>query len=41
MGEAGRRYVESRYGWDVVLDRYEAVLEETAAAGPFAPRTLR
>ncbi len=41
MGEAGRRYVESRYGWDVVLDRYEAVLEETAAAGPFAPRTRR
>ena len=36
MGGAGRRYVESRYGWDVVLDRYEAVLEATAAAG--APR---
>jgi glycosyltransferase involved in cell wall biosynthesis len=33
MGEAGRRYVEDRYGWDVVLDRYEAVLEATAADG--------
>ena len=32
MGEAGRRYVEERYGWDVLLDRYEAVLEATAAA---------
>lgn len=41
MGEAGRRYVESRYGWDVMLDRYEAVLEETADAGPFAPRRRR
>jgi len=41
MGAAGRRYVESRYGWDVVLDRYEAVLEETAGAGPFAPRRRR
>ncbi len=41
MGEAGRRYVESRYGWDVVLDRYEAVLEETAAAGSRVTRALR
>lgn len=31
LGQAGRRYVEERYGWDVVLDRYEAVLEEAAA----------
>ncbi len=34
LGEAGRRYVESRYGWDVVLDRYEAVLEATAGTAP-------
>lgn len=34
LGQAGRRYVEDRYGWEVVLDRYEAVLEATAAAGP-------
>lgn len=34
LGAAGRRYVESRYGWDVVLDRYEAMLEAMLAAGP-------
>lgn len=26
MGAAGRRYVEQQYRWDVVLDRYEALL---------------
>jgi glycosyltransferase involved in cell wall biosynthesis len=26
MGAAGRRYVEREYGWDTVLDRYEALL---------------
>ncbi len=36
MGEAGRRYVESRYGWDVVLDRYEAILEATAGPASLA-----
>ena len=41
LGEAGRRYVESRYGWDVVLDRYEAVLEATARGGVPAPRPHR
>lgn len=30
MGEAGRRYVEQRYQWDGLLDRYEALLGETA-----------
>ncbi|MEX2658838.1 MAG: glycosyltransferase family 4 protein [Acidimicrobiales bacterium] len=34
MGAAGRRYVEARYGWDVVLDRYEDVLEATAGNAP-------
>lgn len=32
LGEQGRGYVEANYRWDVVLDRYEALLEETAAA---------
>jgi glycosyltransferase involved in cell wall biosynthesis len=27
LAEAGRRYVESRYRWDAVLDRYERFLE--------------
>ena len=30
MGAAGRAYVEREYTWDVVLDRYEALLERTA-----------
>ena len=30
MGAAGRAYVEREYTWDVVLDRYEALLEGTA-----------
>jgi glycosyltransferase involved in cell wall biosynthesis len=33
MGAAGRAYVEREYSWDVVLDRYEALLERTARAG--------
>jgi glycosyltransferase involved in cell wall biosynthesis len=33
MGVAGRAYVEREYTWDVVLDRYEALLERTARAG--------
>jgi glycosyltransferase involved in cell wall biosynthesis len=31
LGEAGRRYVEADYRWEVVLDRYRALIE---AAGP-------
>lgn len=31
MGQAGRRYVEREYDWDVVLSRYEALLERTVA----------
>jgi glycosyltransferase involved in cell wall biosynthesis len=31
LGEAGRGYVESRYGWDDVLSRYERFLEDVAA----------
>jgi glycosyltransferase involved in cell wall biosynthesis len=33
LGAAGRRYVEARYQWDAVFDRYEALLEEAAARG--------
>jgi glycosyltransferase involved in cell wall biosynthesis len=29
IGRAGRRYVEARYGWDVVLDAYEEELTAT------------
>jgi glycosyltransferase involved in cell wall biosynthesis len=31
MGKAGRAYVELRYPWPVVLDRYERLLRRTAA----------
>jgi len=31
IGRAGRRYAEAHYAWDVVMDRYEALLERTAA----------
>jgi len=31
LGASGRRYVETQYRWDVVLDRYRALIE--AAAG--------
>jgi glycosyltransferase involved in cell wall biosynthesis len=30
MGASGRRYVEDNYAWDVVLDRYERLLERVA-----------
>jgi glycosyltransferase involved in cell wall biosynthesis len=30
MAAAGRRYVETHYDWDRVLDRYEALLEQLA-----------
>jgi glycosyltransferase involved in cell wall biosynthesis len=33
MGAAGREYVEREYSWDVVLDRYESLLEATIALG--------
>jgi glycosyltransferase involved in cell wall biosynthesis len=32
MGDAGQRYVEGNYRWDVLVPRYEALLEEVAAA---------
>jgi glycosyltransferase involved in cell wall biosynthesis len=32
LGRAGRSYVEREYGWGVILDRYERVLERVAAA---------
>lgn len=32
LGEAGRRYVESRYDWSVLLDTYESLLEEVATS---------
>ena len=31
MGKAGRAYVEREYDWNVVLDRYEALLNEVVA----------
>jgi len=31
MGAAGKAYVEREYTWEVVLDRYEGLLERTAA----------
>jgi glycosyltransferase involved in cell wall biosynthesis len=31
MGEAGRRYVAREYGWETVLDRYEALLTDVVA----------
>ena len=30
LGEAGRRYVEASYRWEVVLDRYRALIEAAA-----------
>lgn len=30
LGSAGRRYVEANFSWDVVLDRYEALLDRVA-----------
>lgn len=32
LGLAGRRYVEERFAWDAVLDRYEALLDRVAVA---------
>jgi len=34
MGEAGRRYTEAHYAWDVVLRNYEHLLAATAARSP-------
>jgi glycosyltransferase involved in cell wall biosynthesis len=31
LGESGRRYVETHYRWDAVLDRYRALIEAAAA----------
>jgi glycosyltransferase involved in cell wall biosynthesis len=36
LGAAGRRYVEDRYRWDVVMRRYEEFLGQIAS-GRFAP----
>jgi glycosyltransferase involved in cell wall biosynthesis len=32
LGEAGRNYVEARYRWDAILDRYEGLLTEVIGA---------
>jgi glycosyltransferase involved in cell wall biosynthesis len=37
MGAAGRRYVEERYAWDAVLDRYERLLVTARRAWSSAP----
>ena len=34
LGRAGRRYVEERYAWDAVLDRYERLLSTARRADP-------
>jgi len=41
LGEAGRRYVEERYPWDKVLERYEALLALAADARSGAALTAR
>lgn len=41
LGSAGRRYVTDTYSWDVVLDRYEALLDDAVAAGPRSPSPQR
>ena len=33
LASAGRNYAESNYAWDVVLDRYEDLLDRTIVAG--------
>jgi glycosyltransferase involved in cell wall biosynthesis len=37
LGRAGRRYVETHYSWDTVLDRYEGLLERVVAGAPTGP----
>lgn len=37
MGAAGRAFVEQRYRWDAVIDRYEGWLEQVARLGPGGP----
>ena len=34
LGDAGRRYVEQRYDWDVVLGTYERFVAQVAASDP-------
>jgi glycosyltransferase involved in cell wall biosynthesis len=34
LGEAGRRYVERRYGWDRIITRYERFLERVRLPVP-------
>jgi glycosyltransferase involved in cell wall biosynthesis len=41
LGKAGRAYVERRYHWDVVLSRYERLLEQVAASRPGRPPASR
>lgn len=38
LGAAGRRYVEERYAWDAVLDRYERLLVTARRARSAAPQ---
>jgi glycosyltransferase involved in cell wall biosynthesis len=39
LGRAGRRYVEARYAWGPLMDRYEGLLESVARQ-PCASRSL-
>ena len=34
LGDAGRRFVEERYTWDTVLDRYERLVSTARRAEP-------
>ena len=34
LGAAGRRFVEERYRWDAVLDRYERLVATARRAEP-------
>jgi glycosyltransferase involved in cell wall biosynthesis len=40
MGAAGKAYVEREYTWDIVLERYEALLERTVAVRESAQGVL-
>ncbi len=39
LGAAGRRYVDAEYRWEVVLDRWRALIAEVASAGGRAAQT--
>lgn len=40
LGKQGRTYVEANYGWDIVMDRYRALLETAAHADGHRPTRM-